>query len=390
MNKLTIVTTTYNQEKYIEKAIKSFLMQKTNFDFKILISDDCSTDNTKKILTRYEKKYPKLIEVIYNKKNLGAMDNFIETLNRVHTEYVALCDGDDYWTDPLKLQKQVDILDSNKDFSLCFHKVNIVFEDNSVKPSYYPININDTTTFEDLIKDSYIPANSVVYRWKFIKENSFKKEFPQNIVPGDYYVNLYHAFFGKIKYINEVMSVYVRNAGGMWWLTSQSGKENEFYLKYGEKYLNFYKSVEKNFNVPEKTLLNHKNYICEKTAKIYLKNNQIDDFFRIYKDNAFLLKDKFNILSFEDLYNSYGTIKKLILLLFVDRHLFVSKTKAKIYNFVKQGFFKKNDHNKRKRNIENKLKEYLWKRKGWRRFISLCKKTGIIKLKKIFNRTNKE
>ena len=124
--KLTVVTTTYNHEKYIEKCIKSIMSQKTNFKYKLLISDDYSTDKTRKILRKYENKYSDKIEVIYRNTNLGAMKNFIETLNLVHSQYVALCDGDDYWTDPNKLQKQVDFLEKNSKYTVVFHQTKII------------------------------------------------------------------------------------------------------------------------------------------------------------------------------------------------------------------------------------------------------------------------
>ena len=126
--KLTIVTTTYNQEKYIGEAIDSMLMQKTKFPFQIVVSDDCSQDRTREILEKYKKKYPEKIKVIKNEKNLGAMENFIHTLAQIKdTEYVALCDGDDFWTDENKLQKQIDFLDNNKDFTICFHKARLEY-----------------------------------------------------------------------------------------------------------------------------------------------------------------------------------------------------------------------------------------------------------------------
>ena len=215
--KLTVVTTTYNQEKYIEDCIRGVINQKTNFKFKFLISDDCSSDGTRNIIDKYQKKYPDIIKVIYRKKNLGPMDNFINTLNEVHTEYVALCDGDDFWTDPNKLQMQVDFLDNNKDYYLCFHKVKIFYEDGSKRAVFHPINMKKKLCFKDLCSDNFIPANSVVYRWIYKEKDSLIKDFPKNIIPGDYYVHLMHAFKGKIYYMPKQMSCYRKNVQGMWW-----------------------------------------------------------------------------------------------------------------------------------------------------------------------------
>ena len=222
MAKLTIVTTTYNQEKYIQEALDSFISQKTNFPFEILISDDGSTDKTREIIESYKTKYPDIVKPIYRKKNLGPMDNFIETLAEVKSEYVALCDGDDFWTNPKKLQKQVDFLDKNPDFSICFHQTKIFFEEQDGDEQIYPMNIPAETTLDDLIcLSNYIPANTVVYRWKFANgKESLKDIFPEDIVPGDYYIHLLHAKEGKIYYMPEVMSSYRRHHEGMWWLNA--------------------------------------------------------------------------------------------------------------------------------------------------------------------------
>ena len=273
--KLTIVTTTYNQEKYIIQAIDSFLSQKTNFQFKIVISNDNSTDNTGKILKEYKNKYPDIFEIIENKKNLGAMQNFINTLSNIKdTEYVALCDGDDFWTDENKLQKQVDFLDNNKDFNICFHKSKLFYQNNEKESIIIPNNIKEITTIKDLVEQNYIVANSVVYRWKFNNKN-LKEIFPDNIAPGDYYVHLLHAVDGKIKMFNEVMSAYRRHSDGMWW-SNDSNKE-KFTLEYGRKFLNFYNSAEKYMKLPEKSFYAQRRDIIYNIIVTYVKNDKLNE-----------------------------------------------------------------------------------------------------------------
>lgn len=269
--KLTVVTTTYNHGKYIEKCLKSILNQEAKFKYKLLVSDDGSTDNTRAILKKYQDKYPEKLEVIYNEKNLGAMENFIHTLNMVHTEYVALCDGDDYWTDNNKLQKQVDFLDNNKEYAICFHQTLIFFEDKSHDNVIHPLNIPNELTLNDLIKENFIPANTVVYRWKYKKKDSLIKEFPENIVPGDYFLHLMHAKRGKIYCINESMSAYRRQVNGMWYLTTQPNKENEFYLLYGEKYFNFFEQAEIKLKTPG-IFKYQKDYVLTKNIQCHVKN----------------------------------------------------------------------------------------------------------------------
>ncbi len=281
--KLTVVTTTYNQEKYIEECIKNIVSQKTNFKFELLISDDCSNDNTRTIISKYKELYPNIVKPIFREKNLGAMGNFIDTLNRVHTEYVALCDGDDYWCDDNKLQKQVDFLEHNKDYSIVFHQTLIFYDDGSNKKSVvHPTNIKSELSLKDLIKENVIPANSVVYRWNYKNENSLINDFPKDIVPGDYYFHLIHANKGKVHFIKKVMSKYRRQEGGMWYLTSQEKKEHEFHLKYGEKYLKFYREVEKKLNLDKNTFSVNKNWIIQRTLIAYLYYFKIKKFIKFY------------------------------------------------------------------------------------------------------------
>ena len=280
--KVTIVTTTYNQEKYIGQAIDGMIMQKTKFPFKILISDDCSTDNTKKILEDYKHKYPDKIEIINHEKNLGAMQNFVDTLSKVKdSEYVALCDGDDFWTDENKLQKQVDFLDGNKDFNICFYKSRLFYQNGEKEDEIIPHDIEEVTTIEDLVNQNYIVANSVLYRWKF-NDIDLKDIFPENIVPGDYYIHLLHAQDGKIKMINEVMSAYRRHDSGVWWSEDNKDKE-EFTLKYGERFLNFYDEAERNIKLPEKAFEAQRKDIIYNIIVTYVKNDKTERITKLMK-----------------------------------------------------------------------------------------------------------
>lgn len=273
--KLTVVTTTYNQEKYIGQAIEGMLMQKTNFPFRIIISNDCSTDKTGKILKDYQEKYPDKIQIIDNEKNLGAMGNFIHTLASVKdTEYVALCDGDDFWTDENKLQKQVDFLDNNGDFNICFHKSKLFYQNREKEDCIIPKNIEEVTDINDLVKQNYIVANSVVYRWKFNNTN-LEEIFPKDIVPGDYYIHLLHAQDGKIKMIDEVMSSYRRHNEGMWWSNDAANKE-KFTLEYGRKFLNFYNAADTYMKLPENAFYEQRKDMIYNIIVSYVKNDKIN------------------------------------------------------------------------------------------------------------------
>lgn len=312
--KLTVVTTTYNQEKYIEECIKGVIKQKTNFKFKFIISDDCSKDKTREIIEKYRLKYPDIIYPIYREKNLGPMDNFVNTLNEVHTEYVALCDGDDFWTDPNKLQMQVDFLDKNKDYNLCFHKVELFYEDKSKKSKIIPKKMQENPSFSKLLEDNFITANSVVYRWIYKEKDSLKNDFPKNIEPGDYYIHIMHASKGKIHFIDKVMSSYRKQNEGMWWMLGEPQLNVEHFVRHGEKMLNFYIEVENKLNLDTKTFYKSKKWIITQTAISYKKKRMYKELKTFYKKYHKNHKEMFNSIIKNGLLNIFRKNKKRILL----------------------------------------------------------------------------
>lgn len=126
--KVSVVVATYNQEKYIRHTLESIVSQKTDFDYEVLVGDDCSTDGTAEIVNEYAQKYPELIIPVIREKNLGGTGNLMDLLARIRGEYVAFIEGDDYWIDENKLQKQADFLDSHPDYAACFGLCIIVDE----------------------------------------------------------------------------------------------------------------------------------------------------------------------------------------------------------------------------------------------------------------------
>lgn len=202
--KVSVFCITYNHIHFIKQALEGFVTQKTNFPFEVVISDDCSTDGTKEIIEEYTKQYPDIIKPIYHSHNVGSYQNFIDTANACKGEYVAMCDGDDYWIDKNKLQKQVDFMDTNKECSICFHPVLIKYENSLQKDVVFPkarhhfykniLNIND------LLKYNFIQTNSVMYRWIFNNNNQLEDILPKKILPVDYYIHLLHASKGKIAF----------------------------------------------------------------------------------------------------------------------------------------------------------------------------------------------
>ena len=230
---LSVCCTSYNQEKHIQFAIEGFLLQKTSFPIEIIIHDDASTDKTADIIKSYHKKYPELIIPIYqieNKysKGIRPLTNFV--FKCAKGKYIALCEGDDYWTDPFKLQKQVDFLESNPTFSLIYHNVYFKNElDNTLKISDWPQK--PELTIEDLALNNYIYTASVVFRRECLTVDSIPAQLPF----GDYFMWLIIAQHGRIKYFEEPMGVYRIHEGGVWSLLSYAERQRKTLL--GKKIL---------------------------------------------------------------------------------------------------------------------------------------------------------
>jgi glycosyltransferase involved in cell wall biosynthesis len=234
--KVSVLCLTYNQAAYIRQALDGFLMQKTGFEYEILVNDDCSTDGTRDILSEYAARHPNIVlnlqdENLWSQGVRGMFMRFL--LPRARGEYVALCEGDDYWTDPAKLQTQADFLDQHPDHALCFHPVRIVFEGGEEAESLSPAAATGSSfTTEELLSRNFIHTNSVMYRRQTYPDR------PADLMPADWYLHLYHARYGKIGFIDKPMAVYRRHPGGVWW-NSYSG-ENDLWGEYGRFHLRFF------------------------------------------------------------------------------------------------------------------------------------------------------
>jgi glycosyltransferase involved in cell wall biosynthesis len=200
---------TYNHENYIADAMESFLMQKTDFNFEILIHDDASTDRTPEIIKQYESKYPDLIKPIYQTENQYSKGVKISYFNmeRAKGKYIAVCEGDDYWTDPYKLQKQVDYMEKHPECSICIHAVYRVLPDKTkLKLHVRPNRGNKVFTVEEVIYDNGIFAtNSFLYPAEF---NTNRPYFYEIAPIGDYPLFIYLALQGTVYYIDDFMSAY--------------------------------------------------------------------------------------------------------------------------------------------------------------------------------------
>ena len=209
---VSICCISYNHEPYIRQCIEGFVMQRTKFLYEILIHDDASTDNTQNIIKEYQEKYPDIIKPIYQKENqyskgLNGSINATFNLPRANGKYIALCEGDDYWTDPLKLQKQYDFMEAHPEYGLVYTKA-IVYNQASNK---YTSTIGKpyNNDIADIILKNPIPTLTVMFRKDiFFKYSEEVKPQTKNWKMGDYPMWIYCSIKSKIKFIDLTTAVY--------------------------------------------------------------------------------------------------------------------------------------------------------------------------------------
>jgi glycosyltransferase involved in cell wall biosynthesis len=214
---VSISCLTYNHENYIRDAIEGFLMQKTTFPVEILIHDDASTDKTAEIVREYEKKYPQLIKAIYQTENQYSKGIGVSTtfqFPRARGKYIALCEGDDYWTDPLKLQKQVDFLEENNEFGLVYTDVDFYYQySKKFKKAVFKNNhIYQCKSFEDhLINKGYLAPLT----WVFRKDIYDSFEIKVSHSDGSFAIMLEFFYHSKVFFLNKVTAVYRISEGSV-------------------------------------------------------------------------------------------------------------------------------------------------------------------------------
>jgi glycosyltransferase involved in cell wall biosynthesis len=228
--KVSVILLTYNHEKWITQAVESVLMQKTSFHYEVTIVEDCSSDGTREKVIDFQRRFPERIRLCLSKENGEYRENRAAAFLTSPGEYIALLDGDDYWTSPHKLQKQADFLDAHPECTLCFHNVKVFSEDGTVEPWYLnPSDQQEITGLEDLLVDNYIASCSPMFR------KGVLDTFPDWYYAArwaDWPRYILHAKRGKIGYLNEVMGARRLHNEGMWASLSNTQKVEqtmEFY-----------------------------------------------------------------------------------------------------------------------------------------------------------------
>lgn len=262
---VSVRTSTYNHGPYIRQCIEGVLMQRTTFPFEFIIGEDFSTDETRKIVFEYAEKYPDIIRVITADYNVGTKANGRRCIRACRGKYIAICEGDDYWIDPLKLQKQVEFLEKNPEYGLVCTDVNFYYQEQGkflkafFKSKKYPIKY----TYEDfLVKGWFIAPCTWVYK------REFAQSVPDGFIIGDYPLVLEISSCLKIKFLDEVTTVYrvLKSSASHFMNFEKAKKYNEGVLKIQDYYM------KKNGNCGlKKRILIRKNLLMIKTAVKYKK-----------------------------------------------------------------------------------------------------------------------
>ena len=244
---VSIAMLAFNHEKYIVDAIESVLMQRTSYTYKIIIAEDFSTDNTREIVLDYQKKYPKKIKLILQDKNVGANQNNVDLLTNLEGIYIAALEGDDYWTDPLKLQKQIDFLENNLEYNLVGHHAT---DSNSKLIGKHE---KDSFSFEDIYyRTLIIPTASLVFRNNIVFEDWITK-----VYGGDKAIIFLNAKKGKLKILPFLGSFYRLHSGGIEQLYKDDLRKSVRNINEYIIYYNMIKKLPKSIELRKKIIKNH-------------------------------------------------------------------------------------------------------------------------------------
>ena len=225
--KISVCIITYNHESYIRECLEGAISQKLNCEYEIVIGDDLSTDKTRDICNEYQLIYPSIIRLLPSNTNLGMMGNWLRTSSECKGKYIAVCEGDDFWNDPNKLQIQFDLMERNSDYSFTFHSVEVNNEIESV--SYkYSLPKKNILSFNDILRKHYIPTCSLFYRTEMLTKPL--PDFLINCLMGDLPNELILASRGDAFYLDRKMATYRKNQNSITMNLTHIAKGRRAYL----------------------------------------------------------------------------------------------------------------------------------------------------------------
>jgi glycosyltransferase involved in cell wall biosynthesis len=214
--KVSVAMITYNHEKYIAQAIESVLMQQTSFPIELVIGEDCSTDNTRQVVKHYAKARPDIVRPLLHENNLGVGRNLLDVFASCRGEYIAILEGDDFWTDPLKLQKQVDLMESNPEYSLCgttARAVTVSVDGEEHQAGTFPAcSTESVLNLEDVLAAYPFRTLTFLIRSGLVKF----PEWLSRITSCDVCIVLLCAEKGPIAFLNDITGTYRFHDGGIW------------------------------------------------------------------------------------------------------------------------------------------------------------------------------
>lgn len=263
MNKQVLVAIhclVYNHEPYIRDCLDGFVMQKTNFKFVAIVHDDASTDGTAAIIREYAEKYPEIICPILETENQwsrpdGSLGRIMSNaIDKTGAKYVAMCEGDDYWIDAYKLQKQVDFMENNPNYSMCFHAAEI--KDECDCNEYHPFTIIKEKEYDihELYSKWIVAMASIIYKRDIVKK--YEIYHPEWMITGDVCLVMKCASVGKVYGMSDIMSVYRLNCTS---LVHSKQYQIDKIMKHPRHFLSFYYSFP-NLREPIRWNLAHSYY----------------------------------------------------------------------------------------------------------------------------------
>lgn len=272
--KVSVLMITYGHEKYIRQAIESVLNQQCDFDYELIIANDCSPDSSDEIITEIIKNHSKgnLIEYIKRSKNIGMQFNYFDAYQKSRGEYIANCEGDDYWTDPLKLQKQINFLKHNSDYGICFHNVTELNTFDESKNKIIPNVVNDYEyNIEDYILGNRTATCSIVFNKSYLK---LVPDWFFKVLFGDLALILTIMYNSNAKgyVLKDNMGVYRIHENG---IHGSLLKNNKSLIKAYRQHIQFTRLISKEFLIEKK----YQKVILTKLKNTYTVLS------RLYKDD---------------------------------------------------------------------------------------------------------